>query len=256
MDIRVFWYAVSGKYDGFIVELFLSGTQITSAQPEKESTSINKSPTPVMYAWSICTRLRGSTSLGHECRVVYIKFLNSLHFLHLLYILWHLGNIPTIMLLILSFFVWPQLHSVYHHVHFLSPIFFVFWGKLSDLHYKSLHILSLTYVLFLCKIFPFWNNFLICFLSVILLSNGSCLVFTAILSKDKTSVSTQCNKCIFKFLFYVLTPCKITILIVHLYVELNFLWYILYQSQMPLILLSILVFPMSWLWVILFLNWI
>ena len=34
----------------FIVELFLSGTWITSGQPEKESTSINTSPTLVMYA--------------------------------------------------------------------------------------------------------------------------------------------------------------------------------------------------------------
>ena len=34
-------------------------------------------------------------------------------------------------------------------------------------------------------------------------------------------------------LFHLLNPCKITILIVHLRVELNFLWHILYQSQMP-----------------------
>ena len=67
----------------FIVELFLSCTRITSGQPEKESTSINKSPTPVMYAWSICTWLHGSTSLGHEYKVISVKFLNSLHFLHL-----------------------------------------------------------------------------------------------------------------------------------------------------------------------------
>ena len=41
----------------FIVEIFLSGTRITSAQPEKGSTSIYKSPTPVKYAWSIYTHV-------------------------------------------------------------------------------------------------------------------------------------------------------------------------------------------------------
>ena len=34
----------------FIVEIFLSSTWITLGQPEKESTCINKSPNPVMYA--------------------------------------------------------------------------------------------------------------------------------------------------------------------------------------------------------------
>ena len=67
----------------FIVELFLSGTLISSGQPEKESTSINKSPTPVMYAWSICTRIDGSISLGNEYKVVSVKFLISLHVLYL-----------------------------------------------------------------------------------------------------------------------------------------------------------------------------
>ena len=63
--------------------VFLSDTRITLGQPEKESTSINKSPTPLMYAWSICTQLHGSTFLDHEWKVVCVKFLNSLHFLHL-----------------------------------------------------------------------------------------------------------------------------------------------------------------------------
>ena len=105
-------------------------------------------------------------------------------------------NIPATMFLISSFFVWPLLHSVYHHVHFLSPTFFVFLGELSDPHYKSLHVLLLTYVLFLCRDIPPWNNFPICFfliLDVTQLSTGSCLVSAAILSKDKTSVSTQCK---------------------------------------------------------------
>ena len=51
----------------FIIELFSSSTRITSGRPEKESTSIDKSPTPLTSAWSICTRFHGSTSLGHEC---------------------------------------------------------------------------------------------------------------------------------------------------------------------------------------------
>ena len=87
----------------FIVELFLSATRITSGQLEKESTSINKSPIPVIYAWSICTRLHGSTSLGHKCKIVCVKFLNSLHFWHLLYIVQCLMEILATMLLILSF---------------------------------------------------------------------------------------------------------------------------------------------------------
>ena len=63
----------------FIVEYFLSGARITSSQPEKESSCKNKIPTPVIYELSICTRLHSSTSLGHECKVVCVKF-NSLHF--------------------------------------------------------------------------------------------------------------------------------------------------------------------------------
>ena len=57
--------------------------RITSDQPEKDSTCINKNPTPVMYAWSICSRLHGYTSLGHKYKVVGVKFLNSLNFLRL-----------------------------------------------------------------------------------------------------------------------------------------------------------------------------
>ena len=75
----------------FIVEPFLSGTRITSGQPEKESTLINKNPTPVMYAWSICTLLHGSTSLGHECKVVCVKFLNSLNFFASFYIFFNIS---------------------------------------------------------------------------------------------------------------------------------------------------------------------
>ena len=148
----------------FIVELFLSDTRITSGQPEKESTSLNKSPTQVMYTWSICTRLHCSTSLGHKCKVVCVKFLYSLHFLHLfIYFIKHLVNIPATMLLILFFFVCPLLHSIYHHGHFLSPIFFVFLEELSDPHHKSPYVQSLIYVLFLCMFFQPWNNFSICF---------------------------------------------------------------------------------------------
>ena len=56
------------------------------------------------------------------------------------------------------FFLWALFHSVYHHVHFLSSILFVFLGELSEPHYKSLHVLSLTYVLLLCNVFPPWTN--------------------------------------------------------------------------------------------------
>ena len=148
----------------FIIELFLSGMQITLGQPEKESTSINKSPPPVMYSWSICTWLYGSTCLGYGCKVVCVKFLNSLHFLHLfIYSLTsheYPGH-PTSNFILFCVATTPQ--YIYHHVHFLSPIFFVFLGELSDPHCKSLHVLSLTYVLFLCRISPPWSNFPICF---------------------------------------------------------------------------------------------
>ncbi len=106
------------------------------------------------------------------------------------------NTLPVTMLLILSFFVWPLLHSGYHHVHFLSPFLFVFLGELSDPHYKSLYVLSSTYVLFLCRVFLLWNNLPHTFLLIlgdILLNIGSCLVSAAILSKDKTSVPIQCN---------------------------------------------------------------
>ena len=67
----------------FTVELFLSGTRITSGQPEKETACINKSPTLLMHALPIFTRLHGSTSLGNQCKVVCVKFLHSLRFLYL-----------------------------------------------------------------------------------------------------------------------------------------------------------------------------
>ena len=70
----------------FIVGLFLFGKWITAGQPAKEFTGINRNPTPVMYAWSICTRLHGSSSLGHEYKVVCVRFLNSLHFFTSFYI--------------------------------------------------------------------------------------------------------------------------------------------------------------------------
>ena len=110
------------------------------------------------------------------------------------------------MLRILSFYLWLLLHSDYHHVRFLSPCFiFVFLGELSNPHYKSLHVLPFTYIFFdgslrLGVISPY--VFLI--LDVILLSTGSCLVSAAILSKDKTSVSTQCKN-VFSNSFSVLS---------------------------------------------------
>ena len=139
------------------------------------------------------------------------------------------------MLLISSFLAWLILHSVYHNVHFLSPIFFVFLGELSDPHYKSLHILSLTYVLFFVGSFrpgtisPY-VFFLI--LDVTLLITRSCLLSVAILSKNKIPVSTQCKMYLQILLrFYLLSSCKITILMVYIRTELNFLGHILYQSN-------------------------
>ena len=159
-----------------------------------------------MYAWSICTRLHGTTSLDHECKVFVENFLNSIHFLHLFrysltsceYPGHHASNV-----ILFCVAATPVNIIVYTFYYQFS---LVFLGKLSGHHYKSLHVLSLTYVLFLCWVFLPWSNFSIRFflvLDVILLSAGSCLVSAAILSKDKTSVSTQCKKCILKFFCFI-----------------------------------------------------
>ena len=115
----------------FIVKNFLSGKWITTCQPEQESTSINKRRTPVTYVWSICTQPHSCTSLGQQCKVGCVKFLNSLHFFASFYIFFDIMRISQLpCFYFYPFFVWPLLHSVYHHVHFLSPIFFLFfwWG--------------------------------------------------------------------------------------------------------------------------------
>ena len=167
-------------------------------------------------------------------------------------------NIPATMLLILSFFVKPLLYSRYHHVHVLSPISFVFLMELSDPYNKSLHVLSLIFVLFLCRVFPPWKNFSICFF---LLSMISYFVFDHVSFPQpfylKTKHQSLPNVKIYLqilLLFSLLTPCKIAIIIGHQSVALKFLRHILYRSQMPLILLPILVFSMSCLCVILFLD--
>ena len=214
----------------FIIELFLSRTRITLDQHEKESTSINKSPTPVMYAWSICTRLHSSTYLNNECKVVCVKFLNSLHFLHLFIYSLPSHEYPAHHTSNFILFVCSCYFTVDIIMYtFLSLIFFVFLGELSDPHYKLLHVLSLTYVLFLCRVFLPWNNFPIRFfliLDVILLSTGPCLVSAAILSKAKHQSLPNVKMYLQILLFYLFTPCKIAILIVHLRVELNFFWHI------------------------------
>ena len=177
--------------------------------------------------------------------VVWVKFLNSLHFFCIfLYILRYIVNIPDTMLLILSNFVWPLLHSVYHHVTlFITHLLCIYEGIIwSPLQIPPCSIVNLCLISFwglsALEQFPYMFFFLIIF-DVILLRSGSCLVSTAILSKDKTSVSLPNVKMYFQILlFYLLTPCKIAILIVHLRVELNLLWHVLYQSQMPLILLG------------------
>ena len=86
----------------FIEVFFLSGTRITSNLPEKSL--INMSPTPVMYAWSMCTLFHGSTSLGNECKIVCVKYLYSLHFLLL--------------------FIYSSTSSEYHGYHACNVIFF------------------------------------------------------------------------------------------------------------------------------------
>ena len=158
---------------------------------EKESTSINKSPTPVMYAWSICTRLYDSTSLDHECKVVCVKFLNSLHFLHL--------------------FIYSSTSRKYlgHH--------------------------ASNFILFCVATTSLWKSSCTLFITNFLCVSGEII---------RSSLQIFWQR--------LWTPWKIANLIVHLRVELNFLWHIQYQSQMPLILLPILVFSLSWLWVILF----
>ena len=147
----------------FDVEL-LSGTWITSGS-EKESASINKSPTPVMYTWSICTQLHGCSSLGHECKIVCVKFLNSLY-LFFLYVFRLLVNIPGTMLLIFLCSCYSTVDVMCNFYHELT----VFLGELSDPHYKSLHVLSLTCILFLCRVFAPWNNFPIQFYLFVILS--------------------------------------------------------------------------------------
>ena len=73
--------------------------------------------------------------------------------------------------------------------------FFVFLGELSDPHYKSLHVLSLIYVIIFVGFFcsETISPYVFLILNVIQLSTGLCLLSAAILSKDKTSVSIQCK---------------------------------------------------------------
>ena len=109
----------------FIIELFLFGKQITSGQSEKESTSINTSPIPVMYAWYIYTRLDGSSCLGHKCKVVCVKFLNSLYFLHPFIYSSTSWEYPGHHASNFILFVWPPPH-MYAFYHQLS---LCFWGN-------------------------------------------------------------------------------------------------------------------------------
>ena len=73
-----------------------------------------------MYAWSICTQLHGSTSLGYECKVICVKFLNSLNFLHLFIYSLTSSQYPGHHASNLMLFVKLLLHSEYHHVSFLD----------------------------------------------------------------------------------------------------------------------------------------
>ena len=132
------------------------------------------------------------TSLGNECKVVCVKFLHPLHFLRLLiysstsreYPGHHASNF-------ILFYVTATPQCISSCTLFITNFLSVSCGIIKS----PLQITPCSYVLIICKVSQSWSNFPICFfiLDVILLSTGSCLVSVAILSKDKTPVSTQCK---------------------------------------------------------------
>ena len=147
----------------FIVELFLSSTWITS----------------------------GSTSLGHECKVVYVKFLNSLHFLHFLkifFVIPWISRPPCF-----EFFLWVCVTATPQCISsctlFITKILCISGGIIrSPLQITPCFIVNSSYF-FLWSFHPGT----ISPFDVIQHSTGSYLVSAAILPKDKTSLSTQCK---------------------------------------------------------------
>ena len=119
-----------------------------------------------MYAWYIYTRLDGSSCLGHKCKVVCVKFLNSLYFLHPFIYSSTSWEYPGHHASNFILFVWRHPTCT-----LFITIIFVFLGELSDHHCKPVHLLSLTYVLFHCRVSPPWNNFPIYFFLFSMLSN-------------------------------------------------------------------------------------
>ena len=154
-------------------------------------------------------------------------------------------NIPATMLLIL--YVWLLLHSVYHHVLFLSLFSLCFLGNYQiPITNQSMFYRWFTSYFFVGCLRPgVISPYVFLFLDVILLSIGYVYFLQPFYLKTKHSFPPNV-KMFLRNLFYPLTPCKIADLIVDLRVELNFLRHILYQIQMPLISLPILVFSMSW----------
>ena len=172
MTLRIFFYRRTWLAHGLLQ---------TSV---KKSTSINMSPTPIMYAWSICARLHGSASLDHEFKVVSVK--SFLHFLHLFIFSLTSREYPghyTSNFILFCEAAIPQWISTC--THFITN-FLCFWGNyqipITNHSMFYFFLISLLGPSTLEQFSPDVFFFLI--LDVILLSTESCLVSTAIQSKD------------------------------------------------------------------------
>ena len=145
--------------ESVLSENFLSSIRITLGQPEKVSTCIKKSPTPLMYSWSICTRLHDSTSFGHEFKVVCVKkFLIFYIFLASFYIYSSISREYPSHHASVILFVFALLHSVYNHVHFIIDFVCVSgWITRALLEITPCSIVNLC--LIFCRVFPPWKNF-------------------------------------------------------------------------------------------------
>ena len=206
-----------------------------------------------MYAWSIFTRLHGSTSLGPECKVVCEKFPYSLHFLHLFIYCSTSRKYPghhACNFILFCAVTNPQCISSCKL--FITNFLGVSGGIIGSLlQITPCSIVNLSYF-FEGSFRPrAISPYVFIILDVILHCTRSCLVSAAILSKDKTSVSNQ-----YKNVSSNSSLLSFDSLTVNLRVEWHFFWHIRYQSQMALILLAILVFSMSSLLGNFFLDWI
>ena len=134
--------------------------------------------------------------LSHECKVVCVKFPNSLHFFYLFiysvisceYSGHHDSNF-----ILFCVAATPQCLS--SCMLFITDFLCVLGGIIrspSQITPCSIVNLCLISLQGLSALEQFPHMFFL-ILNVILLSTGSCLVSTAILPKDKTSVFTQCK---------------------------------------------------------------